>query len=144
MTIDIKSKQKALQDAKRDLVKAATQATVNLGKERDRLNAELKRSNVRIKRTREQLRKKAERLAAASKSSAVKTRKELQLQVTKLKKTASAAKEEARNTRKELVLVRRDLADARYRLSHALHIDKAIAKVEKTMAKRKAARKKAA
>jgi hypothetical protein len=64
--------------------------------------------------------------------------------VTKLKTSASAAKEEARNIRSKLVLVRKDLADARHHLSHALHVDRAIVKLEKAMARRKAARKKAA
>ena len=144
MATDLKSKVKDLQVAKGDFVKAAKQATVKLGRERDRLNARLKHANERAKRTQAQLKKKAERLATISKSAGAKTRMELRSQVTKLKITASAAKEEAGNIRKELVLVRNDLADARHHLSHALHVDRAIVKVEKAMARRKATRKKAA
>ena len=50
MATDLKSKVKDLQEAKRDFVKAAKQATVKLGREYDRLNARLKQANARAKR----------------------------------------------------------------------------------------------
>lgn len=144
MATDLKSKVKDLQTAKRDFVKAAKAATVTLGKERDRLTAKLKQANARVRQSQTQLKARAEKLAATSKSSAEKTRLQLQSQVAKLKAAATAAKQEARKTADELVLVRKDLADARRHLSHALHVDRAIARLEKALAKRKTTVKKAA
>ena len=140
MTIHFESQLKTFNEAKGDFLKTAKKATATLGRERDRLNGQLKKTNARIKRTQAQLKKKADRLATVSKATAEKTRTELRSKVTELKQSVGAARDEARMMRKDLSLVRRDLADARHHLSHALHIDRAIARVDKAMAKKKAAK----
>lgn len=89
-----------------------------------------------------QLRKKSERLATASKATARKTRDELKSQVAKLRESIAAGKVGAQKMRSDLALVRWDLADASHHLSHALHVDKAIDKVEKAIAKKRGAGKK--
>ncbi len=144
MATDTKSKLRKLQAAKREFVMSAKQVAAKLGRECDRLETKLNQINARIKRTQIQVKSKAERLAAASKSSADKSRKELESQLTKLKKALTAARAEARKTRDELTLVGKDLVDARHHLSIALHIDKAMVKIEQMIAKRKVARKRAA
>jgi DNA anti-recombination protein RmuC len=144
MTTDLRAKLKDLRIAERDFVKAAKQANAKLSRDLDRINAKLKQANARVKRAQEQLKIEAKQLATTSKSTAARTRIEFQSQVAKLKATISKAKDEARKTRSELVLVWKELAEARQHLSHALHIDKAIVRVEDAIAERRTARKKAA
>lgn len=133
-----------LKKAKREFVQSTKKTANALGKKRDRLAAQLERTNVKIKQTQVDIKKKSVRLATMSKSSAKKARTELQAQRAKLRVAVKHAREEARETRAELAIVRKDLAEARRHLSHALHVDKAIGRVEQKIAERKAARKKAA
>lgn len=142
MSKAFKKQQKVLQDAKRDLLKTTKQAAAKLAREKKRLDVELRRINARVRQHQAQLKSKADRLAKTSKSMAEKTRQTLEVQVAKYKKMGKAAREEASVARNELGIVRRDLADARQHLSHALHIDRAISKVEKAMAKKRAAKQK--
>ena len=132
MSKDIAAKQTALRQAKRELVTLTDRTTKALTRERNRLTRELKRANARVKRTRVQLRKKADRLARSTKAT---VGRELKGQIGKLEKMLEAAQAEANTLRKDLVPVRKKLADARSHLSHALHLDKAMATLEKELAK---------
>ena len=113
---------------------------------------DIKKANARLTRTRLQIQKKTERLA---KTTAAKAEKELKGQIAALKKAADEARQEAKSIRADLGAVSDDLGKARHHFAHALHIDRALDKIEKQLgmkkkvvkkkvAKKKVAKKKAA
>ena len=130
---DLPIKQKALHQARQQFKQAADRSTKALTKQRKRLQKDLERAVTTAKRSGEQLQKKADRLAKAT---GVKAKRELRSQILKLDKTRATAMSDSKEMRGELAIVRDDLSSARKHLTHALHIDKAMAKIEKELAKR--------
>ena len=86
------------------------------------------------------MQRKSERLASTT---ATKAKRELRKQIRGLEKMLDAARDDAAQLRKDLVPVMDDLANARTHLSHALHIDRALAKVRRQLMGKPAAKKKA-
>lgn len=101
---------------------------------------EITRANTRAKRARADLQKKSERLANTT---ATKAKRELRKQISKLEKMLDGARSDATQLRKDLAPVMTDLANARDHLSHALHVDRAMAKIRRQLGSKPKAKKKA-
>jgi chromosome segregation ATPase len=141
MTKELTQLQKTLQQNKALFVKTAKRATLELDRQRNRLATEVSRANARAQRTRVELQKKSERLLNTT---ATKAKRELNKQIRKLQKMLDEARSDAAKLRKELAPVKDDLTNARNHLVHALHIDRALAKIQRQLSRKPAAPKKPA
>jgi seryl-tRNA synthetase len=141
MTKELTELQKTFQQNKALLVKTAKRATIELDRQRKRLMTEINRVNARAGQTRLQLQKKSERLVTTT---ATKAKRELNKQIRNLQKTLDEAKKDAAQLRRELAPVKDDLTNARNHLVHALHIDRALAKIQRQLSWKPAAPKKSA
>jgi hypothetical protein len=138
--------EKTLQNTKKQFLTTAKRATRELDRQRKGLRKGIDQANARTKRAGLQLQRKTERLATTT---ANKAKRELKKQIRSLEKALEGARDDAVELRKDLAPVMEDLANARDHLSHALHIDRALAKVRRQLigkpaAKKKATKKKAA
>ena len=128
MTKELSKLEKTLEQSKKQFVTSATRVTRELDRRRKALRCDLERANKRAQKSREQLRKKTERLANTT---ANKAKRELRKQIRALEKAFDEARSEAAEVRDDLKPVMDDLKSARKHLTHALRIDKALAKKEK-------------
>jgi len=141
VTKELTELQKTLQQNKALFVKTAKRATIELDRQRKRLATEINRANARAQRTRVDLQKKSERLVNTT---ARKAKQELNRQIRNLQKMLDEARSDAAKLRTELAPVKDDLTNARNHLAHALHIDRALAKIQRQLSRKPAAPKKPA
>jgi predicted nucleic acid-binding Zn-ribbon protein len=130
--------QKTLQQNKTLFLTTAKRATTELERQRKRLLAEISRVNARATKTRLQLQRRSERLLNTTAS---KAKRELNKQIRKLQKGLEEARNDAAKLRKDLGPVKDDLTYARNHLAHALHIDRALAKIQRQLKTKPAAKK---
>ena len=86
MSTDLEGKFDSLKQAKRDFLLSAKRLAAGLDKRRDRLVADAKRANDRVKKTGEQLKIKSKQLAVTSKARAKRTHEKFEALVQNLKK----------------------------------------------------------
>ena len=147
MTKELSAAEKAFQKSKAEFLALSHRTTKILTRERAALQRQIKRVNAQAKKLGGQIDAKRQRLA---KTTSDKVRKTQRAQIAKLKVLRSDLRQEAADARVELASVRDDLASARHHLARALHIDKAIAGLERQWAKvtnrgkKKAAKKRTA
>jgi predicted nucleic acid-binding Zn-ribbon protein len=132
MTRELSAAEKAFNKAKKEFVALSQRTAKALNRERVTLAKQLKRANARARKLREQIKVKQERLAATTHDTVSHT---LDEQIANLKTHLAEAREQAKVSRAELADVRTDLASARDHLERALHIDNAMAALEKRWAK---------
>ncbi len=149
MSKELTELQKTLQQNKTLFLTTAKRATTELERQRKRLLTEINRVNARATKTRLQLQRRSERLLNTTAS---KAKRELNKQIRKLQKGLEEARNDAAKLRNDLGPVKDDLTNARNHLAHALHIDRALARIQRQLkpkpvakkpARKKAARKKA-
>ncbi len=143
MTQELSASEKAFNRAKKQFVTLSRRTTKALTRERNRLARQLKKANARTKRFRAQIDTRRERLTKTATDKAAAT---IKAQIKALRQELAEARETTRGIRSELAAVRADLASARDHLSRALHVDKAMAALEKQWARatRRKAKKKPA
>ena len=140
MTKELSELEKQLQQTKKQFLASAKRATRELDRRRKALRKDIARANTRAQRARADLQKKSERLANTT---ATKAKRELKKQIRKLEKMLDGARSDAAQLRKDLGPVMTDLANARDHLSHALHVDRAMAKIRQKLGGKPKAKKKA-
>ena len=140
MSKELSELEKTLQQTKKQFLATAKRATKELDHRRKALRKDIARANTRAKRARADLQKKSERLANTT---ATKAKRELKKQIRKLEKMLDGARGDAAKLRKDLGPVMDDLANARDHLSHALHVDRAMAKIRRQFSGKPKAKKKA-
>ena len=138
MTKELSASEKAFNQAKKQYVNLSQRTTKALTRERNRLARQLKIANARSKKIRAQIDTKRERLTKTARD---KTAAAIKAQIKELRQVLAEARDKTRGMRSELAAVRADLASAGDHLSRALHVDKAMAALEKQWAR--AARSKA-
>lgn len=127
MPKELTEAEKALHEARRRFVELSVLMTKSLTTERKRLARQIAPLNARVKRLSGQIAAKTERLSATTLD---RTRETLNKQLAELKALRDSTREDTRGMRAELALVRTDLASARDHFARALHIDKALARLE--------------
>ena len=144
MTQELSASEKAFNQAKKQFVTLSQRTTKALTRKRDQLARQLKKANARTKKIRAQIDTRRERLTKTATAKAAAT---IKAQIKQLRQVLAEAREKTRGIRSELAAARVDLASARDHLSRALHVDKAMAALEKQWARparRKAKKKPAA
>jgi hypothetical protein len=132
MTKEVSASEKAFNQAKKQFVNLAQRTARALTRERNQLARQLKKANARSKKIRAQIDTKRERLTKIAGDKAAAT---IKTQVKELRQVLAGARDKTRGIRSELAAVRADLASAGDHLSRALHVDKAMARLEKQWAR---------
>ena len=138
MTKELSASEKAFKQAKTQFVNLSQRITKALTRERKRFARQLTKANARSKKIRAQIDTKRERLTKTAGGKAAAT---IKAQIKELRQVLAEARDKTRGIRSELAAVRAGLASAGDHLSRALHVDKAMAALEKQWAR--AARSKA-
>ena len=132
MTKELSASEKAFKQAKTQFVNLSQRITKALTRERNRLARQLKKANARSKKIRAQIDTKRERLTKTAGGKATAT---IKAQIKELRQVLAEARDKTRGIRSELAAVGADLASAWDHLSRALHVDKAMAALEKQWAR---------
>lgn len=139
MSKELNEIEKTLRKTKKEFLATSKRAAKELERQRKRIRKEITKANNRAKTSRIQLQKKTERLAN---STAATVKRELVKQIHSLEKVLDGAKTESAKLRKDMAPVMEDLNNARNHLTHALRLDRAMALIERELAKKLGKKKK--